>query len=151
MKLNIIDLIFRRRGPVKGSPAETFLSEADRDAHRKRLGQIGERAAVKQLRRQGYRILERNFLARGGEVDIIAEHRGTIVFVEVKTRSPRAWASPESAVTAEKKARVMRAAKQYLADYRTPSPIRYDVVAIITNDNDRVKSLKIEQHAFEAE
>jgi putative endonuclease len=150
--MSLLTSLFRRWRFPKAPPADSSLSpEAERDAHRKRLGAIGEAAAVRELRRRGYRILDRNYLARGGEVDIIAEHRGTIVFVEVKTRSPRAWASPESAVTAEKKARVMRAANQYLAEYRNPSPVRYDVVAILTDEHDRVKSLNIEQHAFEPE
>lgn len=121
---------------------------AAQDAHRKKLGRIGEAAAEKQLRREGYRILERNCLRRGGEIDIIAEHAGSVVFVEVKTRSPRAWNTPESAVTPEKRTRIFRAATQYLSTYRTPSPVRYDIVSVMTDEADRVVSVTILPDAF---
>lgn len=120
-----------------------------RDMERKRVGRIGEDAAVRRLRRDGYRIIDRNYAARGGEVDIIAEHNGVIVFVEVKTRSSKAWASPESAVTPEKRARIIRAASRYLAEFNTPSPARYDIVGVLTDEQARIVSVNIEQHAFE--
>lgn len=98
--------------------------------------------------REGYRILDRNYLCRGGEIDIIAEHQGHIVFVEVKTRSPRAWHSPESAVTAEKQSRVIRAAAHYMSSYRQPAPVRYDIVSVMTDENDCVVSVKLKRDAF---
>ena len=124
-------------------------STVGRDTERKRIGRIGEEAAVRQLQREGYRIIERNFLAKGGEVDIIAEHEGSIVFVEVKTRSHRSWASPESAVTPEKRSRIIRAATRYLAEYTAPSPTRYDIVGVVTDEQAQVVSVNIERHAFE--
>lgn len=140
---------FRRRRGISISPPAVFVDEAARDAHRKRLGQVGEEAAARQLRREGYRILQHNFFARGGEVDIIAEHAGVLVFVEVKTRSPRAWHTPESAVDAAKQARVARAAAQYLAGYSRPSPVRFDIVSVLTDDADRVQSVEIKRAAFD--
>lgn len=128
---------------------EPRAPSVSRDVERKRIGRLGEDAAVRQLRREGYRIIDRNYAARGGEVDIIAEHDGMIVFVEVKTRSSRAWASPESAVTPEKRARVIRAASRYLAEFNTPSPARYDIVGVLTDDQARIVSINIQRHAFE--
>lgn len=111
---------------------------------KKALGNAGEEAAVIELCRRGYRILERNYLTRLGELDIIAEHAGTLVFIEVKTRSPKAWASPESAITPEKIKRMRRAVRRYLAPYAHPAPHRFESVAILTEENGKVNSIRID-------
>lgn len=108
------------------------------------LGDAGEEAAVAEICRRGYRILTRNYLTRMGEIDIIAEHDGTLVFIEVKTRSPRAWASPESAITPEKITRMRRAARRYLFPYAHPAPHRFESVAILTDNSGKVSSIRIE-------
>lgn len=146
--LHRLSKILRRFRSLRSEPAVSFSTAEERDQFRKLVGQTGERAAAEYLRRQGYRILERNFLARGGEVDIIAEDGGVIAFVEVKTRSPRAWATPESAVTPEKQARIRRAAARYLQDYVEPSPVRYDVVAVMTDEAGRVTEIRAEKNVF---
>ena len=84
------------------------------------LGDVGEAAARKYLKRKRYKILEKNYVAQNNEVDIIAESRDHIVFVEVKTRTykkgvgtPRE-SRPALAVTDEKKAAIIKVAKCYL-------------------------------------
>ena len=63
------------------------------------LGQQGEQIAVQYLKAHGYKILERNYRCRVGEVDIIAEDQGDLVFVEVKARSSKVFGNPAEAVT----------------------------------------------------
>ena len=95
-------------------------------------GQDGEEKAARFLIRQGYQILARNFLAAGGELDIVARHKDTLVFVEVKTRAYEAFGGPVAAVTPAKQRRIVRAAVQYL---KATSPkfdsIRFDVIAVL--------------------
>jgi putative endonuclease len=144
----IVNWILGRMGLQTSRPAVSFDDAAAREMHRKKLGRLGEEAAAKRLLQSGYRILERNYLCRSGEIDIIAEHQGQVVFVEVKTRSPRAWDTPESAVTSEKQARIIRAAAYYLGQFRHRSPVRYDIVGVITGDDDEIQSVEIRQNAF---
>ena len=78
-----------------------------------RLGQRGERAAARFLKKKHYRILTRNYRCRAGEIDLIARKRGLVAYVEVKYRAHRA-AAP-FAVTAHQKQRIRRAAALFLA------------------------------------
>jgi putative endonuclease len=100
---------------------------------RQRYGKLNENLAVNYLKRQGCRIVERNFRTARGEIDIIARDGDTLVFVEVKARRSRSRGSPKEAVTPEKQRRISLAALQYLKT--APSPLnraRFDVVAILT-------------------
>lgn len=91
----------------------------------------GERLAEALLRAKGYRIEARNWRCSLGEIDLVCEHRGTLVFVEVKARSSLAAGGPEDAVTPGKQARLVRLATAYLAGREgTPPPCRFDVVAV---------------------
>lgn len=95
------------------------------------VGNLGEALALKELKRLGYRLVESNFTAAGGEVDIIAEHRGTLVFVEVKARKDDAFGSPLDAVDARKRRRIIRAARVFIAARAISGrTIRFDVVAV---------------------
>lgn len=97
----------------------------------KLLGDRGERAAVRYLKRQGYRVLARQSRSRIGELDIVAMDGSTIVFVEVKTRSSHAAGHPVEAVTPTKQKQLTRAALQWLRSRRLlEHPARFDVVAI---------------------
>jgi putative endonuclease len=78
------------------------------------IGDFGEGIAVDYLRRHGYRIVDRNWRVRQGEIDIIAEKENEIVFVEVKTRTSDLFGGPEESMTIEKQNRVIRASLAYL-------------------------------------
>ena len=79
----------------------------------------------------GCRILARNYRCRAGEIDVVAEDRGTVVFVEVKERRGESHGSAVEAVTAAKRRKVIRAARVYAATHGlSESPLRFDVVAI---------------------
>ena len=95
------------------------------------LGRRGERAAEKHLRRNGYRIVARNFRAAGAEIDLVAIDGDTLVFVEVKTRRSRAAGAPEEAVDERKQKRMRRAAQVFATRYRADEvEMRFDIVAV---------------------
>ncbi len=97
------------------------------------FGKRSERLAAEYLRQKGYRILETNYRCANGEIDIIARHKTTIVFVEVKARSSRRFGSPKGAITPAKQRKISMAALEYLkrTDQMQVSA-RFDVVAIDT-------------------
>jgi putative endonuclease len=97
------------------------------------LGEKGERKACRMLRRKGFRILERNYRCKAGEVDIVAAKRGLLVFCEVKARRDDAFAPPYEAVNRGKMLRLDRAAQSWLARNRRPwEQYRFDVVSLVS-------------------
>ena len=116
--------------------------------NRKAVGELGERWARKHLERHGYRIHETNFRCREGEIDIIAEHEGCLVFVEVRTKTGSAFGTPEESVTASKKEKLASVAMSYLqAHGNLPSEWRIDVVAIEVSPKGRVVRADLIQNA----
>ncbi|MFZ5452760.1 MAG: YraN family protein [Thermodesulfobacteriota bacterium] len=98
---------------------------------RRQLGDAGEDLAAATLKKQGYKILERNYVTPLGEIDLIARHRGELVFIEVKTRSSNKFADPQDAVTPAKQARLQRLADYYLQRQCLGEvDMRFDVVGI---------------------
>lgn len=100
------------------------------------VGALGEQTAADYLTKQGYRILERNFRSRGGEVDIVAKDRqGCIAFVEVKTRRNLAYGLPQLAVTQRKQHQISKAALAWLLKNRLHEcSARFDVIAVLLQD-----------------
>jgi putative endonuclease len=95
------------------------------------LGELGEDLAVRELTARGYAILERRYRTRHGEIDVVAEDAGTVVFVEVRARATAEFGSAAESVTDAKKRKVTAMAVEYLARHRiTNRPCRFDVVAI---------------------
>lgn len=96
------------------------------------LGQQGEDAAARYLRRKGYRILERNVRAGRYEIDIIARYRDELIFVEVRSRSAEDAIAPEDTIGPTKQDHVRRAVEHYLSRLDGP-PVyaRIDIVAVI--------------------
>lgn len=95
------------------------------------LGKTGEDLACKYLKKHGYKIIERNFRIRGGEIDIIALDGRTLVYIEVKTRTSHKFGLPQEAVTPWKIKFLERAAKFYrLKRNNLPDLERIDVLAI---------------------
>ena len=95
------------------------------------VGQQGESLACQYLTRQGYRVIARNYRTKLGEIDIVAEAQGTLVFVEVKTRRGHQCGHPFEAVTPAKWRQISKVALEYLAETgREGQPARFDVVAI---------------------
>jgi putative endonuclease len=111
------------------------------------LGKRGERAAERNLKRRGYRIVARNFRAAGAELDLIAMHGDTIVFVEVKTRNGIGAGEPVDSVDQRKQERMRRAAEAFAARRgMSDRAMRFDVVAITFDD--RKMNLELIKDAF---
>lgn len=115
---------------------------------RQHLGRSGEALAEALLRTRGYRILERNYRTRIGEIDLIAKDGKTLVFVEVKSRRSMRFGSAKEAVTMAKRRKLTMVALQYLKSTAEPDVhARFDVVAIDQGgENPR---LELVQNAFE--
>ena len=96
----------------------------------RKIGNFGEDLAVNFLERKGYRILARNYYIRGGELDIIAEQRDEVVFVEVKTRLSNIYGYPEEGVTFLKQEKMARAIRAYMGDSIHEKYFRIDIIAI---------------------
>ncbi len=108
------------------------MIDGPRRTPRGRLGDAGEQAAAEHLLASGYRIVARNHRCRLGEVDLVAEKGDLLVFVEVRTRRSAVFGSPEETVDARKQARVVRAARDFLARWRGPERgARFDVIALV--------------------
>lgn len=98
---------------------------------RARLGRSGERLAAMWLESHGYRVTDQNWRCPYGELDVIAEEQGEIVFVEVKTRRGERMGAPEEAVTATKRRRLVASALAYLMEHGAEErPYRIDVIAV---------------------
>lgn len=95
------------------------------------LGKEGEDAACAYLEREGYVIVERNWRYHRFEIDIIAECKDYIVFVEVKTRANEHWGNPEDFITKGQIKRIVAAADFYLQEYNIDKDARFDVFAIV--------------------
>ncbi|MDU0201375.1 YraN family protein [Paenibacillus sp. MAH-36] len=107
------------------------MKEQGKD-NRKQLGKLGEDAAEAFLSSKDYRILERNWRCRTGELDIIAEQAGTIVFIEVRTRrSTGRFGTAKESVDTRKQMKVKETAQFYLHRFQKyENSVRFDVIAV---------------------
>ena len=96
------------------------------------LGALGERLAAEHLERQGYRILERNFRCRMGEIDLIARRENELVFTEVKLRKDASHGEAREFVTASKQRKLLLTAEYYLAarPWTQELQARFDVIEV---------------------
>lgn len=103
-------------------------------------GKAGEERAEKALKKLGYRILERNFRTRFGEIDIVAEEKGCLVFVEVKKRNTSTFGDSFDAVNKRKRQHLIKSALFYMKHHDSCNrKVRFDVVGI---DGDGVRIIK---------
>ncbi len=101
-----------------------------RKTDRQLQGQAGEDAALQYLQQQGLTLAGRNFRCKGGEIDLIMQDRGSLVFVEVRQRASLRYGGAAASVTPAKQRRLLIAAQVYLQRYKTVPACRFDVVAI---------------------
>ena len=112
------------------------------------VGTLGESIAADYLTRRGYAIRERNFRTREGEIDIIAEKDGTLVFIEVRTRRSRACGTAEESVTRRKKERLVALAEAYMEGRDgLPQSWRIDVVALEMDANGKPSRIELFENA----
>ena len=99
------------------------------------VGTLGEQAACSALEAKGYRVLHRNYRVRGGELDVVCERDGTLVFCEVKTRTSAVFGIGEEAVTFAKQRRLRRLALEYMQREGVRARgMRFDVIAVDVSD-----------------
>ncbi len=116
---------------------------------RRATGIKGEEEAARFLTRSGYAILDRNVRTRAGEIDLVAKEGKTLVFVEVKTRRDLEGEPPQAGVHTRKQNRLAKLAHGYLKLKRIrQTPCRFDVVAVIINDEGGVKAIRHIPNAF---
>jgi putative endonuclease len=116
--------------------------DKEKDLRKVEVGRIGEDIACSLFKENSLRILDRNVRYRDGEIDIVALDGATTVFVEVKHRRDGALGTPAEAVTGTKRARVVKAARRWLAAHPSRAgSVRFDVVAI-RDDSSAVEWLR---------
>jgi len=105
---------------------------------RKTLGERGEALAVRYLRKKGYKILERNYRCRWGEIDLVASDKGSLVFIEIKTRASTDFGQPQEAVGFSKQKKLILSAKAYMVERHVDEETnaRFDVVAVHLGQSD---------------
>ena len=119
--------------------------------NRKKLGDTGEKLARNFLKDKGYRILETNFRCHHGEIDIITQKRGCMIFIEVRTKSSSAFGTPEESITATKSERLVSTALSYLKTHaNSPVEWRIDFVAIELNREGKVNRIELVENAIES-
>ncbi|MGI5874869.1 MAG: YraN family protein [Bacillota bacterium] len=116
--------------------------------NRKETGYFGEKVAAKALTDRGYTLLRRNFTIRGGEIDLILEREGEIVFVEVKTRRNEAFGTALESITPAKRRRMIRAAEVFLGGGAADRDVRFFAVAVYLKDGDTVARTEIYEDIF---
>jgi putative endonuclease len=115
---------------------------------RRGLGSRGEELAAAELLRRGYRLRHRNWRCPAGEVDIVAEHAGCLVFVEVRTRRGQSFGTPEASITQSKAARLIRVAQSFLLAFELDDlDWRIDVVAVALSGGGRLERIDVYENA----
>ena len=114
-------------------------------------GQAGEEMCVRFLERHGYRIIERNFRNKIGEIDIIAKEGEMLCFIEVKLRNSESRELPFESVTQKKQIKLTRVAESYLKfKHIDDIDVRFDVMAVLPDVHGRLR-VEIIKNAFEAQ
>ena len=118
--------------------------------NRQEVGKRGEEAARKFLKKRGYRIRETGFRCRHGEIDIIAQQKDCLVFVEVRTKSNLEFGTPEESITHAKKEKLIASALAYATTHQDLPPLwRIDVVAVELDDKGKAKRIELIENAIE--
>ncbi len=106
------------------------------------LGRWGEERALQFLQQKGYRILARNYRVWEGEIDIVAESDGEIIFVEVKTRTSRRFGYPEDGLIGKKQERLLKAGYRFLEENEMLDVIyQFDLIAIECSNDRKIQRL----------
>lgn len=109
----------------------------------RQIGRWGEALAAEYLLGRGYEVLHRNVQTPYGEIDLVAQREGTIIFIEVKARTGSGYGLPEDAITQKKRGHLLAAIQFYWQSCGTESPWQVDVIAIL-GQPDRPGEVQIE-------
>lgn len=113
------------------------------------VGGAAEEAAARALVRRGYRVVARNVRFRFGELDLVCEHRGVLVFVEVKARRAHDHGHPLEAITPAKQDQLARLAAAYLQRLGRAPPCRFDAVAVDLDPSGAAVRVEVVEDAFQ--
>ena len=113
---------------------------SSRDKQNKKLGKEGENIAVKYLKNNGYKILERGYKNPFGEVDIIASKEEVIAFIEVKTRLNENYGAPSEAVDRKRREKYLRAAEYYFYGKQIDVTVRFDIIEILRGEINHIEN-----------
>jgi conserved hypothetical protein TIGR00252 len=128
---------------------QLFKQKIAETPHTRSKGAQGELLAIKFLKKKGYTILQRNYRRRNGEIDVICYDRGTIVFVEVKTRHSDTYGPPELSVTEAKRRQIVKVASHYVANKKIEGiDLRFDVVSIFYPPDKKQPTITLFSNAF---
>lgn len=116
---------------------------------RKTFGRFGENAVCTYLESRGYTVLVRNYVVKGGEIDIIASKGEILVFAEVKTRSPDSMVNGLEAITRSKQRLIVKTALRYIEKFTTELQPRFDAAEVLVQDG-KVIRLNYIENAFDA-
>lgn len=116
---------------------------------RKTFGRFGEDAVCAYLENRGYTVLVRNYVVKGGEIDIIASKGEILVFAEVKTRSPDSMVNGLEAITRSKQRLIVKTALRYIEKFSTELQPRFDAAEVLVQDG-KVIRLNYIENAFDA-
>lgn len=119
---------------------------------RQTTGTVGEKLAADFLTKQGYKIIETNYRCKEGEVDIIARDGDYLVFIEVRTKTSRAFGTPEESVTPRKKEHLANVAARYMETRdNSNQPWRIDFVGVELDSSGKVRRIGLIKNAVEGE
>ena len=122
----------------------------DRRTSQRIFGDNGEALAEEKLKQEGYSIIARNYRTAEGEIDLIAENEGYIVFAEVKTRDISTKEPPSAAVDDRKRQKLLKTAEQYMKEYHQSLPVRMDIIEIVCDrSKNEVSYIRHLKGAFE--
>jgi len=117
---------------------------------RRTLGKLGESLAARELERRGYRIVERNWRCPIGEIDLVAEKDGALIFVEVRTRRGSERGTPQESVTPAKQAKLIELAQTYCQQTKGDDrDWRIDVVAVEMSPRGELLRIDVIENAVE--
>lgn len=121
---------------------------------KRKTGNVGEALAAKYLRKNGYKIIKKNYVAIGNEIDIIAENKDTVAFIEVKTRTvghenPKE-SRPAASVTKPKQQKIISTAKYFLGSRATGKHARLDIIEVYLNEDKTQNRIIHIENAFNA-
>lgn len=102
--------------------------------NKRSVGNIGEKMALAYLRKQGYELVKKNYRCPYGEIDIIARHQNTLVFIEVKYRRSTAYGYPMEAVNGYKQQKIYKTALWFISSEQIEGAFRFDVISILGDD-----------------
>ena len=115
---------------------------------RRDTGVLGEKLARDFLEKQGYLIWQTNYRCPKGEIDIVAEHKGSLVFIELRTKRGLEFGSPEESITPAKMEKLRAVSAHYIQTHENlPSSWRIDVVAIELDSRDRISRIELIENA----